>query len=151
VSKLKSDGTSILDGWVHPSQRKAEKPKEVFLYGRWWSAEDAAYAAELQADTSLRAPDLERLWRTRRPSVRSAREREQAELSREQEREQAPEPELEREHAVPADTDFARWLAGSGLTIRAVADKLGVSVGLVHKWKARGAPADVMARLAEGS
>jgi hypothetical protein len=45
----------------------------IRLYGREWSAEDAAYAQELAADTSIPTMELVRLWAENRPSVRAAR------------------------------------------------------------------------------
>jgi hypothetical protein len=47
------------------------KPADTeVLYGREWSAEDAAYARQLREDKSLSAVDITRLWAENRPSVR---------------------------------------------------------------------------------
>jgi hypothetical protein len=53
-----------------PSPERKPPTTEV-LYGREWSAEDAAYARELQEDKSLSAVDITRLWAESRPSVRA--------------------------------------------------------------------------------
>jgi hypothetical protein len=56
---------------LHVDERKP--PTTEVLYGREWSAEDAAYARQLQEDKSLSAVDITRLWAENRPSVRAAR------------------------------------------------------------------------------
>ena len=120
------------------------------LYGKLWSDEDAKYAKELELDMRLTAPDLERLWRTNRPSVRK-RCSEGAPAPTAKEPEKAP----ERSVSVPAPSEqppahanpFAGWLATCGLSVRDAAGFLGVSVGAVHNWKRKGAPPDIMAKL----
>jgi hypothetical protein len=67
---IASDGLSLVGNWVHPSQRAAQVPKTAVLYGREWSAADAAYAEALAADESIPTADLVRLWAEERPSVR---------------------------------------------------------------------------------
>jgi hypothetical protein len=67
---IRNDGLSLVGEWVHPSQREARAPKTAVLYGREWSAADAAYAEVLASDESIPTADLERLWATNRPSVR---------------------------------------------------------------------------------
>lgn len=125
-----SEGKVLKDGGRRPVQ----------LYGRWWSAEDADYAREIEADEGLRAPDLVRLWSENRPSVRA----------------KAPGGVSMRVDApmdTPAPTDtvavlFTERLAELGLSVRGAADFLNVSPGSIQRWKREGAPADVMAQLA---
>ena len=116
------------------------------LYGKLWSDEDAKYAKELELDMSLTAPDLERLWRTNRPSVRGGQgQPDLPSLGVEQEPEK-PTAEVEQAGKIEQDAwpnSFAEWLVQSGLTMREAAEKLGASVGSIHRWKRDGAPADI--------
>lgn len=113
--------------------------RPVMLYGRWWSADDADYAREIEADQGLRAPDLERLWRTNRPSVRG---KAVASVDMSADTPMSTPDEM----STPA-TAFTVRLAELGLSVRAAAQFLNVSAKSVQRWKREGAPADVMAQL----
>lgn len=134
-----ADKTSVLNGWVHPAERPAQPPRTEVLYGREWSAADAAYARELMENEGLTAADLARLWATERPSVRATLSTSEP-LS--------TSPQVDSPSLAPVEVNaFERWLVGSGLTLRQVADRFGVSRQAVHKWKAKGAPPEVMSKL----
>jgi hypothetical protein len=45
-----------------PAKGVTLSAQPVVLYGREWSAEDAAYAKQLQDDRTLSAVDITRLW-----------------------------------------------------------------------------------------
>jgi len=148
-----ADRVSVLDGWQHPEQQP-RKPKTVMLYGREWSAADAAYARELAADDSIPTADLARLWATNRPSVRSESVKSEPECKAE------PLPKCKAEPAptlhpdagpvvepFTGPNDFERWLAASGLSVAKAAERFGVSRPTIYAWRQKGAPAEVMARL----
>jgi hypothetical protein len=119
--------------------------RPVLLYGKWWSAEDADYAREIEADQSLRAPDLVRLWAENRPSVRAKAAA-------------AVPPAVPLETVEPSGTPpqtgtatvtpFAERLAELNLSVRGAADFLNVSPTSIQKWKREGAPAEIMSQLA---
>src|SRR4029077_418721 len=114
------------------------------LYGKWWSAEDAAYAKELELDTSLRAPDLERLWRTNRPSVREkvVSHPVTEPMSHPAENVSSwPQPDPVR--VTPETTGFAAWLAGfiaKGGSVQKAAERFNVERRTIHRWKLQGCP-----------
>jgi hypothetical protein len=105
----------------------------VQLYGRWWSADDADYAREIEASMALRAPDLVREWELR-PSRTTA----SVSIGADALTDTVNEP-ISR---------FGDRMAELGLSVRGAAQFLNVSPGSIQKWKREGAPADVMAQLA---
>jgi len=125
--------------------------RPVLLYGKWWSADDADYAKELELDRSLRAPDLVRLWAENRPSVRAKAAgvdmSADAPMSTLGPFGNAVDP-LDRVDVPLASGSFAARLVELGLSVRGAAEFLNVSAKSVQRWKAEGAPADIMAQLA---
>ena len=76
--------------------------------------------------------DLERLWRTDRPSVRAKC---------------AVRADTPTAQSEPVSRSFAERLVELGLTNSSAAKFLGCSPRSVATWKREGAPADIMAQL----
>jgi hypothetical protein len=118
----------ILGGWVHPADRA--KPE----YAERWRAYN-------ERDKSAGAP----MSRTTGMGHESDK-RVPAPMFQETE----PEPVVVPHELVRAPVEisqFEAWLGKSGLTVEQAAERFGCDRRTIHRWKAKGAPPDIMHRL----